>query len=353
MSIFKRRPIPLLNKPGLAPGQYDHAQRNTLPPVLHTLEYNSQSISESEDQQQLAQPLASDLFRWVHATGPLTLEFLEMLKEKHAFNDLVLEGLVNREQRAKLNTDGDTLFIVLLIPVENEFSQLSIYISGSEIWSFCNRSLPMLGPLRTRLRLQTSKVRQADNLHLGYALIDLVIDQFFEHLEAGGNELERLEADLEENPNRDVLKATHNARALMMLTRKHAWATRDVIAQFQRYIVDLTDPLLERMVQSSYDHAVAIVDLSETYRELATAVIEVHLSIASHRLNETIRVLTIITVLFVPATFIVGIYGMNFDRALPLNMPELGWPFGYVGVLAVIAASMIGMLVFFKRNRWF
>jgi magnesium transporter len=342
------------NRPGTAPGHYATSRRrNAAEPAIHIFDYDAQNISEHQDIAAATAPLSPGAHRWVHVQGVPSIGLLDTLKAQHAVDELVLEDLINRERRPKLTMFGDDLLAVLLIPMDNQFSQLSIYVSKSVTWSFCDRVIPALEHIQDRLRLQSSKLRSGDNLFMAYALMDLVVDRFFEHLEAAGDDLELLEADLEQNPSRDVLKGTHDIRALMMVTRKHAWATRDLVTQFQRYIIDLSHPALERLLQDCYDHIVAVVDLSETYREIATAVIEVHLSIASHRLNETIRFLTVITVLFVPATFIVGVYGMNFDRSYPFNMPELSWPFGYLTIMGLILASMVAMVVYFKRSRWF
>ncbi len=354
MSISKRRPIPVQNRPGTAAGHYaDSKSRDTIEPVITVFNYDDHNISEHQEMSAAMALMSPGANRWVHVEGAPSINLLDTLKAQHAVDELVLEDLVHRERRPKLTMFGSDLLAVLLIPMDNQFTQLSIYVSGSITWSFCDKAIPALSRIQDRLRLQSSKLRSGDNLFMAYALMDLVVDRFFEHLEAAGDALELLEADLEQNPSRDVLKATHDTRALMMVTRKHAWATRDLVAQFQRYVDDLSRPALERLLQDCYDHIVAVVDLSETYREIATAVIEVHLSVASHRLNETIRFLTIITVLFVPATFIVGVYGMNFDRTYPFNMPELGSPYGYVTIMGLIVASMVVMVFYFQRSRWF
>ncbi len=294
--------------------------------------------------------LDDGLHRWVHSEGELTLDVLDTLHEIYGLDELVLEDLLHRERRPKLSHFGAEYLLVLLVPVGDRFTQLAVYATERVVFSFCERPIPGLEQLYERLQRPGNLIRERGVSFLAYALLDLTVDCYFERLEQAGDVLEELESDLDQNPTRDALRDTHDLRAAMMLTRKYAWATRNIVAQFQRYNVDAD---LMPYLQDCQDHIVAVVDLSETYREMATAVIEVHLSVASHHLNETIRVLTIISVLFIPATFIVGVYGMNFDRSFPLNMPELGWPYGYLAIMSMMALSMIAMIAYFKRKKWF
>ncbi|XOV84754.1 MAG: magnesium/cobalt transporter CorA [bacterium] len=352
MSIAKRRPIPVQNRPGTPPGHYAKDNRPEITFSTQTFDYDALTLRASAEVGAATAPIQPHEYRWVHVQGTAPTSFLDALKDQYNIDDLLLEDIVNRERRPKMTEISADLLLILLIPISNKFAQMSVYTSGNLVLSFCDYPLPEFERIQNRLK-QSGQLRNGNSMTLVYTLLDLCVDSFFVQLEAAGDTLEMLETDLNENPTRDVLHATHDIRALMMVTRKHAWATRDLVAQFQRYHRDTEQKVPERLLQDCYDHIVAVVDLSETYREIATALIEVHLSVASHHLNETIRILTIFTVLFVPATFIVGVYGMNFDRTHPLNMPELGSPYGYLGVLALIAVSMIAMIAYFKRNKWF
>src|SRR5436309_8946348 len=151
-----------------------------------------------------------------------------------------------------------------------------------------------------------------------------------------------------------VLNEVHRIKRELLLLRRTAWPERDVINSLQRVEMDLIRPETRVFLRDCYDHTIQVIDMIETYRDLASGLLDVYLSSASNRLNEVMKVLTIISTIFIPLNFIAGIYGMNFDRqASPLNMPELGWYYGYPAVLTVMAVTGAGLVLYFKRKGWF
>jgi magnesium transporter len=203
-------------------------------------------------------------------------------------------------------------------------------------------------PVRERVRRGKGRIRRMGADYLAYALIDALIDQFFPILERQGERIEALEDELIEDPAPETLQRIYRLRRELLLLRRAAWPEREVIATLQREETALVGREVKVFLRDAYDHAVQVLEILETYRELAGSMLDVYLSSLSHRMNEVMKVLTIIATIFIPLTFIAGIYGMNFAR-----MPELHWAWGYPAALAVMAAIGLALVVFFRRRGWF
>lgn len=345
------------HRPGTAPGTYDIAEtREARPGAIDVLDYSADGLESHQGLAALERPQKLPN-RWIRIAGPPSLEVLEALRRKFAIDPLALEDVVNQGQRPKFNDFDPGLFITLSIPNrngENQFRQASLYAVEGLLVTFTEQDDHLFAPLEERLRKPGGRLRRRDIYFLMHAVIDLVIDLQFPLIDETAQRLEELETAIIAGPNEALLIETHSFRSRLLVMRKVAWATREVVNELRRHLDELLDAELRPYLEDAHDHIVSAIDLIETQRDIATNLVEVYLSVVSNRMNDVIKVLTVIATLFIPPTFLVGLYGMNFDPdAGPLSMPELGWPLGYVGVLVVIIGSMAGMLAYFRHRGWF
>ncbi|MEQ8859891.1 MAG: magnesium/cobalt transporter CorA [Pseudomonadales bacterium] len=352
MTYLRRR----YHAPGTSPGTYDVAHtREAESSSVAAVDYSANTLAQVEDPRQLGQPVDGSV-RWVRITGHPSLDVLESLRSAFDIDPLVLEDIVNSGQRPKVDFFDDALFVTLAVPgasAEHPFQQLSIYVTGNTLISHVAGEQGLFAPLMKRLQQPQSHLRRADVYFLLYAIIDLAIDHLFPLLDDLGNRLEALEDEILTDPTQALLGEVHQLRNTMLVLRKVTWATRELLSELLRALDSDQAELVRRYLQDSYDHIVSAVDLVETFRDMATSLIEVHLSVISNRMNDIMKVLTIIATIFIPPTFLVGVYGMNFDRtAGPWSMPELSWPFGYLIVMGIIALMMTTMLIYFRHKRW-
>lgn len=321
------------------------------------IDYSDQALETLEGMAALESPRPAGV-RWISISGEPSLPVLDILRDQYGLDSLALEDVVTSGQRPKFSDFASNPFVILSVPRTDEgepsFQQLSVYVAPGVVVSFIDEAGDLFAPLQARLSEPGGRMRKAGELYLLYSLIDLAVDLIFPALTAAGEGIESLEVEILEGASNAVLAQTHAVRNRLLVIRRIAWATRELISDLLRHLDSEAADLVRPFLQDSYEHTVSAVDLVETYREMATSLVELHLSMLNTRMNEVMRVLTVIATLFIPPTFLVGVYGMNFDRgAGPLSMPELGSPYGYVIVLAVIAATMVGMLLYFRRKGWF
>jgi magnesium transporter len=232
--------------------------------------------------------------------------------------------------------------------------QLSLFLGDRFLISFCESDFLPFEPIVSRLRVPGGRMRSQGADYLTYSLLDFVIDGAFPLLEAFGFQLEDLEEEILESADRDTLAQIHAIRRELILLRRNLWPQRDVINQLLREEGGLIHRDTNIYLRDCYDHTIQVIDLLETYRDMVASMLEMYMSSVSNRMNDVMRVLTVIATIFIPLTFIVGVYGMNFDRtAGPWSMPELGHPLGYVFVWIAMLVVAIGMIVFFRSRKWF
>jgi magnesium transporter len=347
--------------PGTPPGEFatelvqavEHAR-------VEIVDYSAAGLTgPSTDVALLDTPIAADTVRWIHVVGVPSVAVLECLRKTYSLDPLALEDVVTVGQRPKFNEYEKHLFVTLSIPTPSEpgqFEQLSVFANKQVVVSF-HDGIPadLLDPIRRRLANDKGPMRARDGNYLLYAMIDLAIDHLFPVIDDIGVEMSDLEAGVLERTQPSDLAKLHEIRNRLLLYRRTAWATREILADLFRHLDSDGDErsFLRPFLQDCYDHIVSVIDLLEMHREVATSLVEVYLSLVSNRLNDVMRVLTMIATLFIPPTFLVGVYGMNFDRSAgPWSMPELGWPYGYVAVVIVCIVSMVGMLILFRRKHW-
>lgn len=301
--------------------------------------------------------LERDSITWIHFQGAIQAQALRNIGELFDLHALAMEDVMNSGQRPKVDEYEDQLFIVMaMLDVQAphmKVDQVSVFIGPNYIISFHNGVHDPFDPLRKRLKKRSGRIRSLKADYLLYGVIDLVIDHGFPVLERLGEEIETLEDTLLAAPTRSTLGDIHRLRRELLLLRRMLWPHRDIINYLSRGDNALIGAGTLIYLRDCYDHSIQIMDLLENYRDMAASMHDVYLSSASYRLNDVMRVLTIIATIFIPLTFIAGIYGMNFENPdSPWAMPELGWYYGYPLVLGGMLLIVFGMLFYFRRKAW-
>ena len=290
---------------------------------------------------------------WVDITGIHKTDIIEKMGACFDLHPLVLEDITTTNQRPKLEDFEYYLFIVLQMLAYNEKSkeieaeQVSLILGNNFVISFQEREGDVFDPVRERIRSGKGKIRMAGSDYLVYSLIDSIVDNYFIILENIGEQIESTEEDLIKNPKRETLNVIHQLKRELIFLRKSVWPLREVISYLQRGDSKLVKKITEVYLKDVYDHTIQIMDTTETFRDLVSGMIDVYLSSISNRMSEVMKVLTMIATIFIPLSFIVGIYGMNFRY-----MPELEWRFGYFFVWLVIIVVGISMATYFKNRKW-
>ncbi|EKE75301.1 magnesium/cobalt transporter CorA [Oceanibaculum indicum] len=294
---------------------------------------------------------------WLHISGTPDADLARRLQDSLGLHPLALEDVLNGGQRPKVELYDEHLFVVMThvdySGVDLRLYQTSLFLKGNLVISIDAGDDGLFLPVRERLT-RGGRLRQLGPDYLLYALIDLIVDHKFPLLERMGSEIEDLETDLLEDPPADANRRLLRMKRHLLLLRRQQWPEREVLNLLLRGDKEMgigkkTLPYL----RDSYDHTVQLMDLLETYREVVTELQNALMLATSNRLNDIIRVLAVISVIFMPLTFIVGVYGMNFDPAAGwLNMPELGWAYGYPAVMIVMLGLTVGMLWFFRKRGW-
>lgn len=344
--------------PGSSPGVVS-VDPSEPKPAISLIAYGPERLIEQTitEVNQIPQYLFENVVTWINVEGlgdARTIEELGLLFNLHR---LALEDVANLHQRAKVEEYGDVLFIVMRMAICHErcgTEQISIFVGQNFVLTF-QEGHPgdSFAGVRQRIRDKSGRVRARGTDYLAYAMIDAVIDNYYPVLEVYAERIDALEDLVLQGPNHEIFSQLHEVKADLLLLRRSIWPLREAVSTLSREtnvrFSDQTRPYL----RDCYDHIVQIVDLVETYRELTADLRDLYMTSISNRINETMRVLTIISTIFIPLTFIAGIYGMNFHtEASPWNMPELTWYYGYPLSLLAMAITVVVMLVFFFRQGW-
>ncbi|HET6520543.1 MAG TPA: magnesium/cobalt transporter CorA [Geminicoccaceae bacterium] len=293
---------------------------------------------------------------WVDVEGLADLDLIRALGDAFGLHDLALEDVVHANQRPKAEAYEDHLFVVTRAATLGErldTEQVAMFVGRGYVLTFREKAGDCFQPVRERLRNGKGRLRQAPADYLAYALIDAVVDGYFPVLEAYGEALEDLEHEVVTEPGADAITRIHALKRDLLVLRRAIWPQREMLSTLLREDVPFIGADTRLFLRDCYDHAFELMDMVEIYREVATGMVDVYLSSVSNRMNEIMKVLTVIATIFMPLGFIASLYGMNFDRdASPLNMPELGWYWGYPFALAVMAAVAGGLLLYFRRRNW-
>jgi magnesium transporter len=349
--------------PGTLPGTLT-IPKDAEPPVIDLIDYNEENaVRLPIDQPEKCSPyLDTESVSWVDVRGLGSEDILLRLGRVFSLHPLLLEDVVNVPQRPKMEEYDDQVVIITRMVVLKESGrgfyseQVSLILGKHYVLSVQEESQhDCFGIVRDRIRSGKGSIRKRNADYLAYALLDAIVDGFFPILEVYGEEIEELEEEVVESPSRQTLEKIHYIKRELLTLRRSIWPLRDAINSLIRDTSnDLVSEEAKLYLRDCYDHTVQVLDMVETYRELAASLMDVYLSSVSNRMNEIMKVLTVISTIFIPLTFVAGVYGMNFnpDKS-PLNMPELNWYWGYPVCWAVMLAIAITLVFYFKRKGWF
>jgi magnesium transporter len=329
------------------------------PPQVEIIAYGPQELVERKisDLEQIPSLIRDHGVTWINVEGLGDARTIERLGQMFDLHRLALEDVVNLHQRPKVEEYGEVLFVVLRMATLRErcsTEQISIFIGPNFVLTF-QEGMPgdSFDRVRQRLRDKSGRLRTSGSDYLAYAMIDAVVDAYYPVLEVYAERIDALEDIVLEGPKRQVFDRLHEVKSDLLLLRRAIWPQREAVAVLSRETSLRFSEATRPYLRDCYDHIVQIVELVETYRELTADLRDLYMSTISNRINETMRVLTIMSSLFIPLTFIAGIYGMNFHTEIsPWNMPELAWYFGYPLCLLAMAATAAALMAYFYRQGW-
>lgn len=291
---------------------------------------------------------------WVNVDGIHNAELIDALGNKFDLHPLVVEDILHPGQRPKMEDFESSLFMVFnMLTFDDETNeivseQVSLVLAEHYVLSFQERPGDIFDLIRDRLRNGKGRIRKMKADYLAYSLLDTVVDNYFLILEKVGSRIEDLEEVLINNPKPETMQEIHRLKREMLFLRKSVWPLRELIAGIEKSESPLIMKSTMKYLRDVYDHTIQIIDTVETFRDMLSGLHDTYLTVISNRMNEIMKVLTIIATLFIPLTFIAGIYGMNFEF-----MPELKWPLGYLFVWIVMITIAFFMIMYFKRKKWF
>ena len=349
---FYRRP-----PPGTAPGTL-HIDGAAPKPVIRIIAFGKDDLVEAqlESVEEISEYLGKWPVTWINVDGLGDAEVLLKIGEYFKLHRLALEDVVNVNQRAKVENFDDHVYVVMrMLSFEGRLKskQFSMFIGSDYVLTFQEAQGDYFEPVRERLRLAQGRVRGRNPDYLGYTLIDALIDSYFPIMERYDERLDILEQRVQEFDDKNALNDLHAVRKEMTALRRAVWPKREALNCLVRDPVPLISDKTRLYLRDCYDHTIQIIDMLENLREIASGLVDLYMSGVSNRMNEVMKVLTVIATIFIPLSFIAGLYGMNFDPAVSSwNMPELGWPFGYPLLLAIMAAVALGQLYLFRKKGW-
>ena len=293
---------------------------------------------------------------WIDCIGLGNVELIREIGAQFSLHPLALEDVVNTGQRPKVDFFDHNVFVVLQmidVPTTGRQEQIAIFFGEGFVITFQERPGDCFDPVRRRIQGPPSRIHHRGSDYLAYAIIDTIVDSFFPVVEAVGDDIDRREDTMLANPRQHADVAMHELRRDLLGLKRTLWPMRDVLAGLVRSDTKIQSKETAVYLNDTLDHATQLLELVETYRETVTALIEMQFSLTQVRINEVVSILTIVSAIFIPLTFLVGVWGMNFDPdSSPWNMPELRWTYGYPAALAFMLAVALGLLGYFRWRRW-
>lgn len=345
------------HRPGTAPGTLNAPEKRVEQVRITVMDYGPDRLEEKTITrvEQLFPYRDSPTVTWINVDGLHDVAALEAIGQHFGFHSLALEDVLNCGQRPKIEDYGEYHFMImksLLLGETLETEQISFFLGGNYVITMQEVAGDSFEQVRERIRRGKGLIRKSGPDYLTYALIDALVDEFFPVLEKYGEQIENLEAEMLLEPSQSTIQEIHRIKRELLMVRRSAWPERDVINAMQREESDVIRPETQVFLRDCYDHTIQVIDMLETYRELASGLLDVYLSSLSNRLNEVMKVLTIISTIFIPLNFIAGVYGMNFHTDKRMNMPELSWSWGYPYALALMLTVAVLLVIYFRKRRW-
>ncbi len=332
---------------------------SSAPTTISFLSYDAKDCIEERvaDVGELRAVTGSREVIWINVNGLADVALIEAIGKLFNIHRLALEDVINVHQRPKVEEFDEHLFIVTRMlpePSAKETEQVSMFLGKGFVLTFQERPGDVFDPVRQRLRRDSGQIRKLRADYLAYALLDAVIDGYFPALERRGEDVEHLEDLVVSKPREKLIGIIHETKRDLLELRRAVWPQREMLSALMRQEGAFIEERTKIYLRDCYDHIVQLIDIIETYREVCSGLVETYLSSLSNRMNEIMKVLTIMATVFIPLSFIAGLYGMNFDpRVSPWNMPELGWRYGYPFALSLMIAVAGGLLWSFWRRGWF
>jgi magnesium transporter len=347
---------------GLSPGSMVHIGKKKIDEVnITVIDYNEKKVEEEKtvNVEDCYPFKEKPSITWINVVGLHDVDKIEKLGNHYNIHPLVLEDIVNTSQRPKMEDFDDYLYIVFKMlhydeqTDEVEAEQVSFILGNNFVICFQEKEEDVFDSIRERIRNDKGRIRKMKADYLCYVLIDAIIDNYFIILEHIGDKVEGMEEELVSNPKPVTLQAIHHLKRELLFLRKSVWPLREVVSGLQRDESHLINESLQVFLRDLYDHTIQVIDTIETFRDMISGMLDIYMSSVSNKMNEVMKVLTIFAAIFIPLTFVAGIYGMNFNpEASPFNMPELGWYWGYPMVWAILIVMSLVMILFFKRKKW-
>jgi magnesium transporter len=350
--FLKKRSV----KTGLPPGTLVHiGEERAEAPRIELFSYSPAGVEEHSCDRldQCLARLEPAAVTWINVEGVHDVEVVRSLGEHFAFHPLVLEDIVNTVQRPKIEDYDEYLFMVLrmLRPAEGDTfisEQLSIILGPTYLLTFQEGLAgDVFDAVRDRIRSGKGRIRALGPDYLAYTLVDSIVDGYFNVLEVMGERIVNVEEKLTLSADRATLHLINDMKKEIIFLRKAVWPLREAISFLERGDSRLLSDATRLYFRDVYDHAVQVIDTVETYRDLLSGMLDLYLSSVSNRTNEVMKFLTVIGTIFLPLTFLVGVYGMNFKY-----MPELEWHYGYAALWGVMLLAAVAMIAYFRKKRW-
>jgi magnesium transporter len=359
MKLSKLSPIKFFqrssNKSGLSPGTL------TAQPREETESTRVELISYSKDAFNQEQIDAFDSLKniirrgsnnWLDISGLRDVEKVQQIGEQFKLNHLLLEDVLHTRQRPKYELYDDVIFIVVkmfTLDSNKEISaeQVSLVVKNNLVITFQEKQGDVFDTLRNRIKSEGKRIRSRGSDYLAYSLLDTIIDNYFIILEELGERIEALEEELLTDPTPDTLHNINTIKQNSMLLRRSLWPLRDVVSRFEREEIDIVANTTRPYIRDTYDHVIQATEAIESYRDVLSGMVDLYLSSVSNKMNSIMKVLTIIATIFIPLTFVAGVYGMNFK-----NMPELDWHYGYHTVWVIMILVALAMVNYFHKKKW-
>ncbi|KPK17339.1 MAG: hypothetical protein AMJ62_01400 [Myxococcales bacterium SG8_38] len=330
------------------------------PTVIRRMVYDAEGFSEERFEKSIPKnKLSREANRvlWLDVVGLGSAEALKHIVTTFNLHALAVEDVLHQRQRPKAEVYGDTLFIVVRIPHLNEgsttFEQVSMFLGRDFVLTFQEEEGDCFDSVRERVRRRQGRVRHGGADYLAYAILDSAIDQYLPLADSMGDRIDEMEREILSKSDSSVVQRLLDLRGDLNHLRRNLTPARDAVAAMASIAGTLVSDETKIYLRDCQDHIVQLNEVTESYGDTVSALVSIHLSLASQRLNEVMKVLTVFAALFMPLSFIAGVYGMNFDPdASPYNMPELGWAYGYPLVLVVMAVLAGSLVLYFRRRGW-